>query len=67
QPLAAGADTIGQAGISVAVAWDFAQRMLPQAAVAATYPRLAAFSAVAEALPAFRAAPFGDGTVQASA
>jgi len=67
QPLAAGADTIGQAGISAAVAWDFTQRMLPQAAVAATYPRLAAFSAVAEALPAFRAAPFGDGTVQASA
>lgn len=66
-PLDADAQRIGQAGISVAVAWDFTRRMLPQAAPAAHYPQLAAFSAAAEALPAFRAAPFGDGRVQAAA
>ena len=64
QPPAAGADTIGQAGISAAVAWDFTQRMLPQALAPQQHPALVAFCAAAEALPAFRAAPFGDGRVQ---
>lgn len=64
QPPAAGDYTIGQAGISAAVAWDFTQRMLPQALAPQQHPALVAFSAAAEALPAFRAAPFGDGRVQ---
>lgn len=64
QPPAVGADTIGQAGISTAVAWDFTQRMLPQALAPQQHPALVDFSAAAEALPAFRAAPFGDGRVQ---
>ena len=50
-----------QADIDAAVAWDFATAILaevaPEAAPApADHPRLAAFSARAEALPAFRAA-----------
>jgi glutathione S-transferase len=64
QPPAVGGDTIGQPGISAAVAWDFTQRMLPQALAPLQHPALVAFSAAAEALPAFRAAPFGDGRVQ---
>jgi glutathione S-transferase len=67
QPLPAGRDTIGQAGITVAVAWDFTQRMLPQAAPPAAHARLAAFAAAAETLPEFLAAPFGAGTVRHTA
>lgn len=52
----AGAD-IDQAGISTAVAWAFMQLMVPQVVIAADYPRLAAWSAWAEALPAFRRYP----------
>ena len=65
RPLAAGPDSIDQAGISVAVAWQFAQQMIPEVVPAADYPRLAAFSAAAEALEVFRAAPHGEGAVQA--
>ncbi|MEN3112587.1 glutathione S-transferase [Uliginosibacterium paludis] len=54
---------IDQAGISLAVAWHFAATELPAQVRAEDYPRLAAFSAAAEALPAFRAAPHGDGIV----
>ena len=53
-----------QAGVTVAVVWHFAQRMTPDAVPAVAYPRLAAFSALAERLPAFAAAPHGGGTVQ---
>lgn len=56
-----------QAGLSTAVAWFFVQQVVADVVPAARYPRLAAFSAVAEALPAFRAAPHGDGTVGAIA
>ncbi len=46
-----------QADISVAVAWRFTQELLPGRIDPAEHPALAAFSARAEALPAFRAAP----------
>ena len=46
-----------QAGVSTAVAWAFTQLMLPDAIGAADYPALAAYSARAESLPAFLAAP----------
>lgn len=46
-----------QADVTVAVAWRFTQYMLPGAVDAARHPALAAFSARAEALPAFVAAP----------
>lgn len=59
-PLAVTSATINQAGISTAVAWQFTQHMLPELAPAANFPRLVAFSASAEALPEFKAAPHGD-------
>lgn len=55
--------TIDQAGVSTAVAWHFTQQMIPDVVPAARYPQLAAYSAMAEALPPFAAAPHGDGTV----
>jgi glutathione S-transferase len=52
------------AGISVAVAWSFTQRVLPGTIAPASHPHLAHWSARAEAHPAFRAAPFAsDGPV----
>lgn len=61
---ASGTRALGQAGISAAVAWHFTQQMLPEVVPAASGPALAALSAAAEALPEFRAAPYGDGVVQ---
>jgi glutathione S-transferase len=64
-PLAAEDEAaLTQATVSTAVAWHFTQRMLPGVVPSETHPRLAALSAQAEALPVFRAAPYGDGTVQ---
>jgi len=62
RPLAVTSATIDQAGVSTAVAWQFTQQMLPEVVPAADYPTLAAFSAKAEALPEFLAAPYGAGT-----
>ncbi len=61
-PLAATSSTITQAGVSAAVAWHFTQQMHAELVPAADYPHLAAFSAQAEALPEFIAAPHGDST-----
>ena len=60
--LAVTSSTITQAGVSAAVAWHFTQQMLPEVVPAASHPSLVAFSAKAEALPEFRAAPHGDST-----
>lgn len=62
RPIAAAPDTIGRAGIGVAVAWEFTQKSVDGVVDPARYPRIAAFSAQAEMLEAFRAAPWGDGT-----
>lgn len=62
QPLAATRDGITQAGISTAVAWQFTQQLVPGVVDVARHPALAAFSAQAEALPEFAAAPHGEGT-----
>lgn len=62
---ATSAQALGQAGISVAVAWHFTQQMLPQVVAAADHPQLVALSAAAERLPEFRAAPYGEGSVSA--
>lgn len=62
RPLAVSANSIQQAGISVAVAWDFTQHMVPELVPAAAYPNLQRHASQAELLPAFQAAPFGDGT-----
>ena len=58
---APGAD-MRQAGISIAVVWHFNQQMIPELLPVQRYPLLAAFSAAAEALPEFQAAPHGDST-----
>jgi glutathione S-transferase len=63
-PLASTSASITQAGVSTAVAWHFTQQMLPEIVSVADHPNLAAFSARAEALPEFRAAPYGDGIYQ---
>ena len=64
RPLAVNSAAINQAGVSAAVAWQFTQQMLPEVVPSARYPRLVAFSASAEALPEFKAAPHGDSTYQ---
>lgn len=51
-----------QAAVSAAVVWHFTQQMHAELVPAAEHPRLAAFSALAEALPEFRAAPHGEGS-----
>jgi glutathione S-transferase len=62
RPLPATRAELRQAGISIAVAWHFNQQMLPELLPAQRFPRLTAFSAAAEALPEFQAAPHGDDT-----
>ncbi|AOZ49596.1 glutathione S-transferase family protein [Chromobacterium vaccinii] len=56
-----GGGAIDQAWLSTAVAWHFSRRMTADIVQADEYPALAALSARAEALDAFRAAPYGDG------
>jgi glutathione S-transferase len=53
---------IRQAGITTAVAWQFTRQMVADEVPAARFPRIAAYSAAAEALPEFIAARYGDGT-----
>ena len=64
RPRPGGAQGIGAPEVATAVAWHFTERMLPGTVKDAAYPRLRAFSAWAEQLPEFVAAPYGDGTVQ---
>lgn len=54
--------TIDQGGLSTAVAWHFTQQMLPGLVPASEYPGLREFSAKAEALAEFIAAPHGANT-----
>jgi len=61
-PLAVTRAAITQAGVSAAVAWHFTQQTLPELVPAQNYPLLREFSATAEALPEFAAAPYGDST-----
>ena len=55
------------AAVMTAVSWHFTQQMLGDVVMASRYPLLQAFSLQAEALPAFRAAPYGDGTYPVTA
>jgi glutathione S-transferase len=61
-PRAITRESIDQAGVTVAIAWHFTQRMLPGVVPAEHYPALSQFSSHAEALPEFRAAPYGPDT-----
>jgi len=56
-PLPLDARRLGQAGVTVAVAWRFTQMMVPKIVVAAVYPKLQSFSAFAEQEPAFESTP----------
>ena len=67
KPLGTTSATIGQAGVTVGIAWKFTQEMLPEIVLASGYPQLSAFSAAAEALPEFAAVPHGDGTYREAA
>ncbi len=62
RPLAVTRSAMTQAGVSTAVAWHFTQQTLPEIVSAGDFPSLGAYSARAEALPEFRAAPHGEGT-----
>jgi glutathione S-transferase len=55
-------ETMDQAGITAAVAWHFTQQSLPGSVDPSGFPRLQALSQLAEALPAFAAAPHGEST-----
>jgi len=57
-PLSADERSMGQAGITTAVAWRFIQGKIAADLPAAAYPRLVAYSAAAEQLPVFKALPY---------
>lgn len=61
-PLASSSQRLGQDGVSVGIAWTFTQMMLPGVVPPEHHPALAAFSARAEQLPEFSAAPHSDQT-----
>jgi glutathione S-transferase len=67
RPLAATSASMNQAGVSVAVGWHFTQQTLPEVVVATDFPALVKFSARAERLPEFLAAPHGAGTYRSDA
>ena len=57
QPLATARDSITQAGVTVAVVWEFMQSMQAEVIDSGRYPALGAHGIAAEALPEFRAFP----------
>jgi glutathione S-transferase len=60
RPLATSADGIGQASLSIGVAWVFTQSLMAERVPAAGFPQLVAHAAATEALPVFRAIPCDD-------
>ena len=50
-------DCLSIAGITIAVAWSFAQQMVPDVMAASDYPAVAALTALAERQPVFLATP----------
>ena len=64
-PLAAGTQSLTQAGLSAAIVWRFMQIKLETPVADATCPALAAHAARCEALPAFASTP-ADDTVNVS-
>lgn len=65
RPLPVTSADIPPPGVMMAITWHFIQHMLPDVVPAARYPVLAAYSAQAEQLPEFKAAPHGDATYKA--
>ncbi len=66
RPIEPTESTLRQAGVTVAVAWHFTQQMIPELVPSGSLPLLAAYSAAAETLSVFRAAPHGEGTYHGS-
>jgi len=62
KPLAMAGKSINQAGVTTAVAWHFTQMTLPEVVRVSDFPALQQFSAKAEQLPEFAAAPHGPST-----
>jgi glutathione S-transferase len=60
KPLATTTEGMDQAGVTTGIAWHFIQQMMPEVVDAAKFPQLCEFSAHAEQLPAFRAAPHSE-------
>ena len=67
KPIEMSGGSVAQAGITAAVAWRFTQSVLSDHVPAADHPTLVAQSNAAEALPQFRAAPHGEGTISSDA
>jgi glutathione S-transferase len=61
-PLAHTSTTIGQASVTIGVAWHFTQQMIPEVVPQTDFPHLQSYSQMLESLPEFRAAPHGDST-----
>jgi glutathione S-transferase len=57
RPLDRSSERMSQAGVTTAVAWQFTHMLLPGVVDVAKHPALQAFSAAAEQLPEFLAAP----------
>jgi glutathione S-transferase len=62
RPLPASSASMNQAGVSVATAWHFTQQVLAEVVPASDFPILREYSAQAERLPEFIAAPHGAAT-----
>lgn len=57
EPLGVEEATLGQAEVSIAIAWSFAQLMVPHLAQRQAHPHLAAFTDALERLPVFVQTP----------
>ncbi len=66
-PIALGRGSISQAAITSAVMFYFARQKTDDFLAQGRFPQLEALSAEAEALPQFRAAPYGGGTYPVAA
>lgn len=64
QSLPAPGLAMDQAGLTTAVVWHFTRELVPELAPAADFPLLTAYSAAAERLPAFIAAPHSEAIYQ---
>ncbi len=57
-------ESLRQAGVTIGVAWQFSRQMIPDVVRADSFPAIAAYSAILEALPEFSDAPHGEGVYQ---
>jgi glutathione S-transferase len=62
KPFVATSEHMSQAGLTIAVVWHFTQQTIANVVPATDFPNLAAFSARAEAMEEFKAAPHSAST-----